>query len=324
MSRGDTLWAICDTYFRNPYQWPKVWSYNPQIKNPNWIYPGDEVHLKNPGEGGESPPSGAAAAKNGRGKLIDRRKRVPGETVFLRDEGWIHDDADDVWGEVTGAATDNIFLSNLDEVYITVKPGHDVQAGQELTLFRTRDSDASGAVVQVLGTVKVDSWNEYDRVGRAEVIETVDVIERGAKVGAVTRSFRVVPAVTNEVDLQAHVSTSLHPNAFFGQNQVVFIDKGESAGLKPGNRLFVVRRGDAWRHTLVAAEIGNRVSAEDDRPMPASEKTPGTARDDAHYPEEVVAEMRVVDVRKDSAACLVTQSKSEIELNDTVVARKGY
>ncbi|HEY4393841.1 MAG TPA: LysM peptidoglycan-binding domain-containing protein, partial [Polyangia bacterium] len=37
--RGDTLWGISDFYFKNPYQWPRLWSYNPQIKNPNWIYP---------------------------------------------------------------------------------------------------------------------------------------------------------------------------------------------------------------------------------------------------------------------------------------------
>src|SRR6185503_1001440 len=31
---GDTLWGICGLYFNYPWQWPKVWSYNPQITNP--------------------------------------------------------------------------------------------------------------------------------------------------------------------------------------------------------------------------------------------------------------------------------------------------
>ena len=42
---GDTLWDICFYYFNDPWQWPKVWSYNPQITNPHWIYPGDLVRL---------------------------------------------------------------------------------------------------------------------------------------------------------------------------------------------------------------------------------------------------------------------------------------
>ena len=32
--KGDTLWEICDQYFNNPWQWPRVWSYNPDILNP--------------------------------------------------------------------------------------------------------------------------------------------------------------------------------------------------------------------------------------------------------------------------------------------------
>jgi nucleoid-associated protein YgaU len=37
--RGDTLWDICWYYFSDPWQWPKVWSYNGQITNPHWIHP---------------------------------------------------------------------------------------------------------------------------------------------------------------------------------------------------------------------------------------------------------------------------------------------
>ncbi len=43
--RGDTLWDICFLYFNDPWQWPKIWSYNPQVTNPHWIYPGDLVRL---------------------------------------------------------------------------------------------------------------------------------------------------------------------------------------------------------------------------------------------------------------------------------------
>jgi hypothetical protein len=217
-----------------------------------------------------------------------------------------------------------MFLSDLNEAYLTLREGHNVHIGQELTIFRTRETVAAGSIVQILGTARIDDWNPRERVARAKIVEALDVIERGAKVGPLARSFAIVPPLRNEHDVHAHVLASLRPNEFFGQNQVVFIDKGEAAGLKPGNRLFVVRRGDAWRQTLVNPEAGHRISPDDERPMPPMEQTPGAHGDDAKFPEEVVAELRVLGVKKDTATCLVTQSRTEIELRDLAVARKGY
>jgi LysM domain len=326
--RGDTLWGLCDFYFQNPYQWPRLWSYNPQIKNPHWIYPGDALHLKEGGDGaatadGAHPGGKNPADPNGM-SLIDRRRQVPSGTIFLRDQGWIHDDSDDNWGTLTGSSQDKMFLSDLDEVYLTLQPGHDVQLGQELSVFRPRKTAAAGEIVQILGTVRVDQYTPQDHTARARVVESLDVIERGASVGPIERKFAIVAPHRNEADLQAHVLASLHPNILFGQNQVVFIDKGEAAGLKPGNRLFVVRRGDAWRRSLVTPGAGYRVSADDERPMPPMENTPGARHEEEKYPDEVVAELRVLAVKKLSAVCLVTQSRLEIEVNDLAVARKGY
>jgi hypothetical protein len=327
VKRGDTLWGICDTYFQNPYQWPRLWSYNPQIKNPHWIYPGDELRMKEGdatglGEAAKSPL--AASGDPNKMSIIDRRRQVPSGTVFLRDEGWVQDASDEIWGDVSGSSGDKMFLADNDELYLAIKPGHDVRLGQELTIFHHRMTAASGEIVQILGTARVDDYNAHDRVARAKIIETLDVIERGANVGPLERRFEIVPPRRNEVDVQARVLASVHPHAFYGQNNVVFIDKGEAAGLKRGNRLFIVRRGDAWRQSLVTRGAGYRVSPDDERPMPPMEKTPGSKRQEDTYPDEVVGELRVLSVKKDSAVCLVSQSRLEIEVSDIAVARKGY
>jgi hypothetical protein len=43
--QGDTLWDISAKFLNHPTQWPELWSYNSQIKNPHLIYPGDTVYF---------------------------------------------------------------------------------------------------------------------------------------------------------------------------------------------------------------------------------------------------------------------------------------
>lgn len=323
---GDTLWAICDYYFKNPYQWPRLWSYNPQIKNPNWIYPGDEVRLKvGPADTATAGGPTSLLYSQGSMNLVDRRRRVPSDTIFLRDQGWIRDASDEVWGDVRGAAVDKMFLADSDEVYLHVDSGHDIHIGQELTIFKpVHPSSTTGTIVHIVGTARIDQWNSRDRVARAQLVESLDVIERGARVGPLARRFVIVPPLRNDIELQAHVLASVNPHEFYGQNQVVFIDKGASSGIKLGNRLFIVRRGDPWRQSLVHPTAGLRVSADDEKPLPAMEVTPGSRRDDRNDPDEVVGELRVVALKKETATCVLTQSTVEIERGDLAVARKGY
>lgn len=40
---GDTLWALAQRHFGDPYLWPQLWEANPQILDAQWIYPGDTV-----------------------------------------------------------------------------------------------------------------------------------------------------------------------------------------------------------------------------------------------------------------------------------------
>jgi len=43
--KGDTLWDISGRFLNEPWRWPDVWQANPQIENPDLIFPGDEILL---------------------------------------------------------------------------------------------------------------------------------------------------------------------------------------------------------------------------------------------------------------------------------------
>lgn len=44
---GDSLWDIAKKYTDDPWEWRQLWKNNPQISNPNRIYPGDELSVVN-------------------------------------------------------------------------------------------------------------------------------------------------------------------------------------------------------------------------------------------------------------------------------------
>ncbi len=337
VKKGDTLWGICSQHFDDARVWPRVWSFNPQLQNPHWIYPGDQLRLRPPVGGAQVAGDAAATAGPIRGGTlgtgqVGRSPLVPPDTVFLRELGYIDEPDKDVWGQVVGAREEQQLLADGNHIYMILRPGVDVQLGQLMTIFEDlRDPPSPpgsrrppGQIVAFKGTVKIEHWDAEKRMARGVLVESLDVIERGAKVGPVGRRFYVVPPATSQVDLRARVLTSMYPHLMMGGEQVVFIDRGANDGLKPGNRLFIVRRGDSWRRTLVSTTIMAKSRIRMEVPDHIEiEETP-LHGDEEDFPEEVVAELRVIRAHRFASLAIITESREEIEPGDQAVARKGF
>jgi LysM repeat protein len=337
VKKGDTLWDICDQSFQNPWQWPRVWSWNPEIVNPHWIYPGQIVRLREGASTSAGSTSlgadGSAGAPSTHGTKIGaelKPRLVPTGTVFLRNKAFLYDDQASAEGEVIGSPSERMILSQFDQAYVKLSDDQAKQlnAGDKLTAYTierpiSRDKRQVGKVVQIVGTLRVDTIDRDQKLATVTIIDVADVIERGARVGAVERKIDVVPPTTNTADLRGTVLASVVPTELYGTNQVVFIDQGEDAGLKQGNRLFVVQKGDQWRSSMYAGGALSvaKVGLGD---APATGETVPSSDAKIDYPEEVVAELRVLRVRKGTATCVVTSSRHELEPGDTWVAKKGY
>jgi len=333
--RGDTLWDLCNRYYQNPWAWPKVWKYNAQISNPHWIYPGDQVRLTSATGGGQQMlslnPRQITTIGSGSGLISNRQKHVAKDTVFLRDQGYIGDPKRDVWGELVGSDEEQMMLAEGNHVVLTLRPGVTVSRGQELTVFTSvrQPQQVKGArkppgeIVAIRGTVKIIDFNPDTRMARAMLTESVDVVERGAMVGPVGRRFDVVPPLKTSAKVHARVLTSIYPSVYIARDQIAFLDKGSEDGLLQGSRLFVLRKGDSWRASLTTASKMTRRRMLINSPEDAGSEDTPMHGDESKFPEDTIAELRVLRTEKYSSIALVTESKREVIAGDLAVSRPG-
>lgn len=299
--RGDTLWDICFLYFNDPWQWPKVWSYNPQITNPHWIYPGDLVRLLPRGMFTQAPaptePDATATPAPVDVVPPPQRRLEVGikQTAFVEKSGLEKSIT------IDGAVDEKVLLGNGDSVYLSYPADRPPKVGETYSIYQPGNvvkagGKEVGAYVHVLGAVRITAVKQ-DKRAQGEIIEANQEIERGAKVGPLMKTFKTVPASPSKVDAQGSVVALLTKDQLIGQGEVVFIDLGKGSGVEVGNRMFVVRRGDAYPKNM------NNQIGQDDRQFPA--RTLGT--------------IVIVDVGDKISAGLITLSFQEMSVGDLVV-----
>ncbi len=303
---GDTLWDICWYYFNDPWQWPKIWSYNPQITNPHWIYPGDLVRLL---------PRGVFATPDSTKQLVDPEKTAPKPAdnipppakrteVSVKQIAFVEQSDLDRSITIEGSVDEKVLLGPGDQVYLTNKSDTELKVGQRYSIYLPDNSVKSngktvGAYVKIYGTLEVASI-KTDKKARGVIVDAYQEITRGLKVGPLVKSFHTVPPSTVKVDAQGAIVAMLHHDALIGQGEVVFVDLGKQSGVEVGNRMFVVRRGDAYP-----------------KPM---DKTVG--QDDRRFPARALGEVVIVEVGDRISIGLITLSVQEMAVGDLVMMQK--
>lgn len=310
--RGDTLWEICSSNLRNPWLWPEVWSLNPEITNPHWIYPGQVLRLRLGDGGAQSWGEPTTLA------------RVSGGTVYYRSEGYVDENAPDEDldedeipeeqqppGRVVASWEDEMLLAFPDLLYVRFDEDFPVEAGQQHTIYRVRetiydyvdeDSDDEprrlGRIVEILGTGSVLSYDHEAHLARVQLVESINPIERGDFVGPIQRNFIVSEPRAAEADLDGRIVATLRPRVNNGQGFVVFINRGYEDGVRDGNRFQIIRANDHYLESM-----GEDVPAD--------------------LPFEWIGECQVLEARQTASTCLITASTREIFVYERVTLSRG-
>jgi hypothetical protein len=308
VKRGDTLWDICAYYYSNPWNWPQVWAKNPSITNPHWIYPGDVVRLAAstqavasiaPSEDQPAPiPMTARSTGGDRSRFVQLR-----QTSFIDDEQMKYA------GTIIGSREEKVMLATGDEVYLEYPEGKPPQLNQRYAIYtdpkyikHPETKAVVGAYVNLRGEVRIIEVKK-GRKARALITYQTDVVERGMRVGPGKTQFKDVAPTAPQRDLEGVVIGMLSTDQIIGDRQIVFIDRGSDDGVRPGNTLRVLRRGDAYRKKQSAGS--------------------NAGMDDRKFPDIDLGEIIIVEVAKKSSIGFVSLVTQEIEIGDHVLMRQG-
>lgn len=310
---GDTLWDLSEHYLGSPWQWPRVWSFNPEIENPHWIFPGDRVRLA-PESIPMAPAEPTAVAEPAYLPPQDEPEVAVVGTIGyqgggrrVRTNGIITPRALQESGTIRKSWEEKSLLSTGDRVYLDWPKDRQVEVGQSYVIFRTErkihhptTGDFMGHFTKILGTVRVTDASPWRDHVTGVIDSSFEEIERGDRIGPHLGDFDRAPAARpNTRNLVGRIAATLERGVMeLGQDHVVFLDRGRAHGVEEGNRMQVVRAGDGL----------------DFQGM-------GPAGELSALPAEVVGELLVVEVQEHSAAAVVTRSLRELRVGDRFVMR---
>jgi hypothetical protein len=317
---GDTLWDLSKQYLGNPWYWPKVWSYNPEISNPHWIYPGNHIRFFPSGEEGpsriEAGPVGESSSPdaievgNEPGVRVSGHigYRAKGAIRIARPSFMTRGEVEEA-GTIKASAGESLMLSYPQTVYVSFPKKDAVKVGDTYPIFRPGPEVIHpvtqvqyGHLIQVVGSLRVIRLSEG--MATAEISPgTPDEVRRGDRVGPPGEQLVLtVAARPNPRLLKGYVIGAMVTYlTIFGEHQVLMIDQGSGQGVQPGNTFSVVRRHDPAVNVQAFLFPAKAI--------------------DPELPSEDVASCMVIDVKEGSSMCVLIRSMREVVYGDRVEMR---
>jgi hypothetical protein len=288
--KNDTLWDISGKFLQHPWQWPQIWNQNPQIKNPNLIYPGDTIFF---------------TMINGKPQLSLKPRSVSDQvstTCILKEEDYKHGRKDFAltkdgklkpcireseleqpiklipYHEIakylsspkvlgTNELNQNPYVVDVANEHIVAGAGDKVYVrailkspGAEYTIYRAGDTFVDADTQEILGY-------EAKYIASATLQELGDpaslVISKSNS--EIRLGDRIMPYAEEPISLNYFARPPDHPVrgsiisvldgvSQIGINNVVVIDKGMRDGLLPGHELNIYQNSGIVRDPYSAVK----------------------------------------------------------------------
>lgn len=265
VKKGDTLWDISGVFLDKPWYWPQLWHVNPQIENPNLIYPGDVLNLT------YINGKPALVLSRGRDVRLDPSVRatpmdraissIPLEAVnaFLN-RGRVLDEADLKGAPyVLSGKEGHIVTGAGDEIYGRGKFAPDITS---YGIYRRGDTYVDPDTNELLGIQARD-------IGTAKLLATegeVATMALNRSTEEVRRGDTLLPEEERRINANFFPSApegSIKGSLLavdggvsqIGFMSVVVISKGARDGLVEGNLLAIHKRGEVVRDTVTGESI---------------------------------------------------------------------
>jgi RNAse (barnase) inhibitor barstar len=254
VKKGDTLWDISNKELQDPFLWPKIWKENPDIKNPDLIYPDQTVKIPLyllQKEIKEEPTPEPVAEKAPEPVKEEVKEEAPApvqikplveNNVYLA-SGFVGD-LPFFDGTIDGDPSGRIIFGNNDMVYVKFKG--EVKVGDRYYIYHQGPAvihPATGVmmgyVMEPVGILEVKKFEYGETV--AEILQGFSEILIGDfLVPFYEMQSPVVERPFRKPEVDGYVVATRQLKIMSGNNDIVFIDRGEEDGLKPGDLINTV------------------------------------------------------------------------------------
>jgi LysM repeat protein len=322
---GDTLWDLSQRYLGSPWYWPKVWSYNPQIANPHWIYPGNQVRFSvgtgeepagqveveiEPGSGtaGEGDIGLVEPVEDNKVTMIGPRPYQPKGREKMPRAGFVTDTELASTGNLAKSFAETVMLSTGDIVYLVFRDRAAAVVGKDYVIYRPdrkvyhpRSGRLVGYMTILLGQARVLQVDNPYYV-RAQISFAYDAMYRGDKVGPAGEPMvmTVAPvANTNPTSIEGAVVAAMDPYVTVnGERDEIVVDLGSADGVQQGNTFIIIRQAD-----------------------PQDQAVNPALNQDPHLPAEDIGSCIAAEVKEHATVCMLLRTVREIVPGDRMLFR---
>ena len=260
VEKKDTLWDISDANLQDPFLWPKLWSVNPHIENPDLIYPGTKIIIPSKEELMRmpmkkmpvflKPKTGKPKAKSVFKFTPERQqKHIVNKSLYIA-SGWIADEFPGI-GEITYSPMNRQIVGKGDNVYIKINkesvPGNRYFAIRDIKTVRHPVTGKKiGHQIRITGILEVTGRDS--NMTKAKVTDSFQDIQIGdALLPYKELEPPLVPEKPRTPDVQGYIIET-HTNSYLiGPGDIIFLDKGENDGLETGDIFSVFSERPAVR-----------------------------------------------------------------------------